>query len=169
MSEEVENGLEVWWDYSPVWLWASEYPTVRIGRADSRESYREWTGTFRTLRANVASSMIPRRDQGNTRMITMTVLSMPYLLGRGAEVGWGSVPVALLPRERNLDCILDQWEAKTVPLAKQGESPDVSRPRPLHEFRPGQLFGQLEIIDTPLDGQILSRFHGPSPLVVKRN
>ncbi len=29
MSEEVENGLEVWWDYSPVWLWANEYPTVR--------------------------------------------------------------------------------------------------------------------------------------------
>jgi len=99
----------------------------------------------------VPTTMIPRMDQGKSKRTIITMLCMR----RSSLVSAG-----LFPGKGYLDRILYQGETEAIPLAKKTQSGHISRLCPLHQFRPGQLFAQLEIVDASLDCQVFPRFHG---------
>jgi hypothetical protein len=97
------------------------------------------------------ATMIPRIDQGKSTRVIVTRLCME---------GSGLVSACVSPGKGHLDRIFDQGETEAVPLTEEAQGSYISRLGPLHELFPGQLFGQFEIIDAPLDGQVFPRFHG---------
>lgn len=127
---------------------AHDLPESRTRGAGAQ---RERAGTLRRRRPTVPTTMIPRMDQGKSKRTIITTLCMRRS---------SSVSAGLFPGKGHLDRILYQGETKAISLAKKTQSGDISRLCPLHEFRPGQLFAQLEFVDASLDYQVFSCFHG---------
>ncbi len=69
------------------------------------------------------------------------------------------VVVGALPGERDLETILHQGEPKPIALAEQGQGCYVPGLGALHELRPVQVLGQLELIDAALDREVFPRLH----------